>query len=59
MKVGKKDFIGVTFKCCRVYARIYIDKTRTSFIGWCPRCGAKMEVQISAHGSKQKFFQTS
>jgi hypothetical protein len=57
--IMKKEYVGVTFKCCRVYTRIYINGKRDAYVGWCPRCGAKLEVEISPHGSKQKFFNVS
>jgi hypothetical protein len=55
----KREFIGVTFKCCKVYTRIYLKKKNTAFLGWCPKCGAPMEVLISPTGSKSRFFQTT
>ncbi len=51
-----KPHIGVIFKCCRVYSRIYLNKSKTAFVGWCPKCAAKMEVRISPYGSKKRFF---
>ncbi|UCC80742.1 MAG: hypothetical protein JSW64_05125 [Candidatus Zixiibacteriota bacterium] len=54
----KKEFIGVIFKCCKKYSRIYLDDEKSSFLGWCPKCGAKMEIRISPNGSNSKFFQT-
>lgn len=54
--VKKREYIGVTFQCCHVYTRIYINKKRNAFVGWCPRCGVKMEVFISTEGSDSKFF---
>jgi hypothetical protein len=53
----KREYVGVTFKCCRVYSRIYINKERTAYVGWCPKCAAKMEVRIEKSGSHSKFFQ--
>lgn len=53
----KRDFIGVTYKCCRVYSRIYINHKKNAYIGFCPRCGAKLEVFISKNGSKSRFFE--
>ena len=52
----KKPFVGVIFKCCHIYSRIYINKQGTAFVGWCPKCGAKMEILISPTGSKSNFF---
>jgi len=53
------EFIGVTFTCCNIYTRIYLNKKRTAFVGWCPKCAAKMEVFLSPAGSKARFFKTS
>jgi len=54
---ARKEFIGVVFKCCRVYSRIYLNKKKTAFVGWCPKCASKMEVHISPSGSESRFFQ--
>lgn len=55
----KREFIGVTFSCCNIYSRIYLNKTKDAFVGWCPKCTAKMEVFISPVGSDARFFKTS
>ncbi|UCE67711.1 MAG: hypothetical protein JSU85_06815 [Candidatus Zixiibacteriota bacterium] len=54
----KKEFIGVIFKCCNKYSRIYLDEEKSSFLGWCPKCGAKMEIRLSPYGSTSRFFRT-
>jgi hypothetical protein len=51
-----RPYIGVLFKCCRVYSRIYLNAKGDAFIGWCPKCAAKMEVKISPTGSDSRFF---
>ncbi len=57
-KPGKpREFLGIMFKCCNVYSRIYLNKDRTAFVGWCPKCARKAEIKISPHGSKSKFFE--
>jgi hypothetical protein len=55
-KPQKREFIGVIYKCCHVYSRIYLNKKKTAFVGWCPRCGAKMEVFLTPTGSNSRFF---
>ena len=52
-----KEFIGVHFKCCKTYSRVYINKNRTAFVGWCPRCAKKVEFKVSPAGSEDRFFE--
>lgn len=44
------------FKCCNVYCRIHLNRLGTAFVGWCPRCTAKVEVKVSPSGSDSRFF---
>jgi hypothetical protein len=55
-KRDARAFIGMYFKCCHVYSRIYLNPKGTAFVGWCPRCAARAEVRVSPHGSKDRFF---
>jgi len=57
-KQRKKEFIGIIFKCCNVYSRIYINKKRSAFAGRCPKCGKKVEIKIAPRGSNSRFFET-
>ena len=51
-----RPFLGMHFRCCNVYARIYLNKAGTAFVGWCPRCANKVEVKVSPQGSDSRFF---
>ncbi len=55
----KKDFIGVTFKCCKVYSRIYLNKQGTAYEGTCPRCYKKRVVVkiVEQGGTESRFFE--
>ena len=53
----KRQFIGMHFTCCNVYTRLYINKAKTAFVGWCPKCTRKAEVKISPTGSNTRMFQ--
>lgn len=51
-----RPFISVYFKCCRLYQRIYLNRSGTAFVGWCPKCCGKVEVLVSPDGTTDKFF---
>ncbi len=55
----KKSFIGVTFKCCNVYSRIYLNKDGTAYEGICPRCYKKRVVAtvVEKGGTTERFFE--
>lgn len=54
--VEKRKFLGVHFKCCNVYARVYINRQRTAYQGACPRCGKRVDVKIGHGGTDTRFF---
>lgn len=54
-----RPFIGVHFECCSVYARIYLNKKKTAFVGWCPKCTKKVEMKVSRNGTTDRFFEAS
>jgi len=53
-----RPHVGVIFRCCKIYQRIYLNKKGDAFIGYCPKCSAKMEIVVSPYGSKSSFFTT-
>jgi hypothetical protein len=52
----KKKFLGVNFRCCNVYCRVYINNQRTAYEGRCPKCGKKVAFQIGSGGVDNRFF---
>ncbi len=58
-KREERPYLGVMFKCCHVYSRIYINKQGTAFVGWCPRCAKPMRVKISPDGTDSRFFEAT
>ena len=58
-KKTPRPFVGIMFKCCKVYSRIYLNKNRDAFIGWCPKCGKKVTLKISPDGVDSQFFEVS
>jgi len=51
-----RPYIGMLFKCCHVYSRIYLNRAGTAFQGFCPKCGAKVTVRAAKGGSKSRFW---
>ncbi|MBI4242679.1 MAG: hypothetical protein HY606_01200 [Planctomycetes bacterium] len=58
-KSKRRPYICVNFECCRVYSRIYINRKRDAFVGWCPKCGHKVIAKISEDGEEGPFFTAS
>jgi hypothetical protein len=51
-----RKFIGVTFACCDVYARVYVNPENTAYKGNCPRCGKRLTLKIGPGGANSRFF---
>lgn len=51
-----RRFLGVTFACCDIYARIYINKDETAYEGRCPRCCKPLRLRIGPGGMDARFF---
>lgn len=51
-----RPYIGVLFKCCNAYARIYLNRDKTRFAGHCPKCATKVQVKVAPGGSKSRFW---
>ena len=56
LKKEKRTFLGITFECCHVYARIYKNKEGTAYVGRCPKCMRSVRVPIGKGGTGQRFF---
>ncbi|QEG38780.1 hypothetical protein [Roseimaritima ulvae] len=57
-KPVSKPFLGVLFRCCNQYARIYRRADLTAYEGKCPRCGKRLRVPIGSGGTGMRFFGT-
>lgn len=55
----KREFIGVIFKCCNVYSRVYLNLDKTAYEGVCPRCYRKKVVVeiVESGGTRERFFE--
>jgi len=52
---GRK-YISVLFECCGIYNRVYINRAKTAYVGWCPKCCRRLEVKIGPDGIDCRFF---
>jgi len=52
----KRKFLGVHFKCCNAYARVYMNREKTAYRGSCPRCGKRVDIGIGPGGTNSRFF---
>ena len=50
------NFLGIMFKCCNIYGRIYKNKDGTAYVGRCPRCMRSIKVPIGEGGTNSRFF---
>jgi hypothetical protein len=55
-EASSRDFLGVNFACCGVYARIYVHPERKAYLGHCPRCGKPVQIKIGPGGTEERFF---
>jgi len=51
-----KPFLGVLFRCCGVYGRIYANAGGTAYEGRCPRCLHPIRVRIDAQSGVDTRF---
>jgi len=56
---GPKPFIGIHFKCCGIYCRIYRNKTEDAYEGACPKCRKRVRLPIGSGGTSNRFFEAS
>ena len=54
---GRRPYIGVFFRCCQVYQRIYRAPGKDRYSGFCPRCLRKLEVPVSPQGTEARLFE--
>ena len=56
---NKKKFLGVHFRCCNLYQRIYCNNNATAYEGRCPRCGKSVRIPIGEGGTSSRFFEAN
>lgn len=53
-----RPWLGMHWKCCHVYSRVYLNHAETHFAGNCPRCGAPARIRAvrGGGGSDAQFW---
>jgi hypothetical protein len=52
-------WLGIHFRCCNVYARIYRSPDGRRYEGQCPGCGAPVHARVGQGGTSRRFFETT
>lgn len=55
-QAAARPFIGVHFKCCSVYQRIYRSADGQRYEGRCPRCGGQVRFLVGQGGTDDRYF---
>lgn len=53
----ENKYLGVNFRCCQVYSRLYLNQRGTAYEGHCPRCLRRLRISIDpSRGVSSRFF---
>jgi len=51
-----RPYIGMYFKCCNSYARLYLNRQGSAYFGACPKCARTVRIKASPGGSRSRFW---
>lgn len=51
-----RNWLGVFFKCCHVYGRMYRLPGAPRYSGRCPRCMSEVSAVVGEGGTSQRIF---
>jgi hypothetical protein len=55
-KAQRRRYVGIHFACCDQYARVYVNREETAYVGHCPRCTRRVTIKIGPGGTSERFF---
>ena len=53
---GERLWLGIVFECCQVYARVYRERSATTYEGRCPKCLRQVRLRVGPGGTDSRFF---
>lgn len=53
---AERPWVGIVFECCQVYARVYRDRSATTYQGRCPKCLRQVRLRVGSGGTDLRFF---
>ncbi len=56
---GERKWLGVWFRCCHVYGRMYLLPGGERYAGTCPRCGSQIGAKVGDGGTTRRFFEAT
>lgn len=55
----QRKWLGVWFRCCHVYGRMYLLPGGERYAGTCPRCGSQIGARVGDGGTTRRFFEAT
>lgn len=52
-----RPWLGILFRCCGLYSRVYRNDDRMAYVGRCPGCLRQIHVGIGHGGTSERFFE--
>lgn len=54
-----RQWIGVLFECCGIYARLWRTPEQQEYRGCCPRCTRRVHLSVAPGGSAARIFRAN
>lgn len=51
-----KRWLGVLFRCCNAYGRMYLNAGEGRYVGHCPKCRSEVRAVVGEGGTNRRFF---
>jgi hypothetical protein len=52
-----RPYLGIRFRCCNAYRRIYLNRDGSAFFGHCPKCLRPVRIAVGEQGSAATFWE--